>query len=837
MKKRIVALAVTIVVIAAGVGLWMLLRGTHSATNQPSKQDVAPTIQLDVPESSLLVSQDKKTIPVAVKSSNYSNIARVEYRVDGKFVAYSTTAPFDVDIDISQLSLGDHTLQAMAYSFSGKVGKSAVFTFTITPNQPTQPAGEDDTQTVQQSISIPTLRRIVKPGSSSGSNSSPGSSNDNSGGNNGGNNGGDNGGDNGDNNGDNGTAWPDTPNALVCDQPILNGLTSAPSGAQIVPAGDNSGVNFEIAGKTYWFAPGVHRLGNQALTQIEPGDNATFVGAPGAVIDGQGINQYAFTQHAVNVKIQYLTIKNFNAPRDEGVVNHDSGVGWTMEYNTFETNEGGAVFAGTNNVVRYNCMRNNGQYGFQVYSNDAGGPHHVKLDHNEISGNNTHDWESIINGCGCTGGGKFWEAYDVDVTNNYVHNNLSVGLWADTNDRDFLIDGNYISENQSQGLFYEISYNMIVQNNNFVRNALVDGPGNNSFPAGAIYLSEAGGDSRVSGRTAEIDIHDNNFQDNWAGIVLWENADRFCSSPANTSSGVCTIVNPLTATIANCTDPGSGGHVNVEPYYSDCRWKTQNVKVHNNVFNLTRSNITGCTQTSSCGYQGLFSNSGSFPTWSPYMGDVIQTAITFNQHNVFSNNTYLGDWKFKAKEQASSYNFALWQASPYSQDVGSTINGKDHLIVANAIDDDTATLEGSIGKWTSWFSSNVSQSTAEAHSGTHSLKVDITAPFGWGVQLTDPNGFPVTTTSKYVSFWGKLGTGTNLKARMEVQWLNASHNLLRTDTITSPILTSSWQKTTSPLLTMPAGAATANVVFVDSSGVAGNSMYIDDVYIADSDSI
>ena len=832
MNRRIVALAVTILVIATGVGFWAVTHFMGHSTNSPTKQDVAPVIKLDVPESSLLVSQDKKTIPVAIKSDRYDNIARVEYMVDGKFVAYSTHAPFDVDIDISNLLPGDHTLQAIAYSMTGKVGKSAVFKFTITPNQPTQPTNEDDSQTVQESISIPTLRRMVQGSSgSSGSSGDSGSSGSNG-------NSGNNGGNNGGGNGDNGTPWPDTPNALVCDQSsLLSGLASAPVGAQSVPAGDNSGIDFGIAGRTYWFAPGTHKLGNNVLSQIEPGDGSTFVGAPGAIIDGQGINQYAFTQHAVNVKIQYLTIKNFNAPRDEGVVNHDSGVGWTMEYNTFEMNEGGAVFAGTNNIVRYNCMRNNGQYGFQVYSSDAGGPHHVTLDHNEVSGNNTHNWESIITGCGCTGGGKFWEAYDVDVTNNYVHDNLSVGLWADTNDRDFLIDGNYVSGNQSQGLFYEISYNMIVRNNNFVRNGLVDGPGNAGFPTGAIYLSEAGGDSRVGGRTAEIDIHDNNFQDNWAGIILWENADRFCSSPANTSSGVCTLVNPATATIANCTDPGAGGHVNVQPYYSDCRWKTQNVKVHNNIFNLTRSNVANCTASSSCGYQGIFSNSGSFPSWSPYMGDVIQTAITFNQNNLFSSNTYLGDWKFKAKEQNSSYNFALWQASPYFQDTGSTINGKDHLIIANAIDDDTATLEGSIGEWQSWFSSTVAQSTAEAHSGTHSLKVNITAPFSWGVQLSDPNGYPVTTTPKYVSFWGKLGSGTNLQATMEVQWLNASHNLLRADTITSPVLTNTWQKTTSALLTPPAGTATANVVFRHATGTTGNSIYLDDIFIADSDSI
>ena len=32
--------------------------------------------------------------------------------------------------------------------------------------------------------------------------------------------------------------------------------------------------------------------------------------------------------------------------------------------------------------------------------------------------------------------------------------------------------------------------------------------------------------------------------DNWAGVVAWENADRFAGSPANTSTGNTTLVNP-----------------------------------------------------------------------------------------------------------------------------------------------------------------------------------------------------------------------------------------------------------------------------------------------------
>lgn len=823
MKLKSIALVIAAVVIAVGVGVWFLTKGSNNPGSQPGgtgsqQSKAAPSITLDVPQDSLLLSQDKKSFQIAIKTSDYNSIARVEYLVDGNFTAYSTQPPFTVEIDISQMSPGQHTLQAIAYAMSGETSKSDVFTFTITESQAAQPADDAAKATVRKSTSIGSLKKSISGSSNSGST--------------GNNNVGNNGGDNGEVDDPN-TPWPDVPVARVCgNTSLLSGPVSAPAGAVILPAGNNSGTDFGQEGAVFWFAPGVHYLNAAAFAQIEPGNDTTFVGAPGAVLDGQGVNQYAFSQHATNVKIQYLTIQNFVAPRDEGVVNHNSGNGWVMEYNTIRNNAGGSVFAGTDNVLRYNCLKDNGQYGFQVYDDDAGGPHNVVLDHNEVVGNNTDDWETKRPGCGCTGGGKFWDAHNVTISNNYVHNNLSVGLWADTNDTDFLVEGNYIADNQAQGLFYEISYNMIVRNNNFIGNSVHTGPNDSSFPAGAIYLSESGGDSRVTGgRTNQIDIYDNNFHNNWAGIILWENADRFCSSAANTSTGYCTIVNPA-ATLATCTDPAAGGSVNVEPYKSDCRWKTQNVHVHNNTFTTERNNIPNCTNNSSCGFQGTFANVGSFPSWSPYMGDGVQQAIMFSQNNVFSDNTYVGDWKFKAVTQNSNYNFALWQADPFNQDNGSTYNGLDHQFIANAVDTDTATLEDSIGKWTSWYSATPTRSTEQAHTGTHSLKVALDDTF-WGVQTTDPTGYPVTPIEKRISFWARLGTGgANHKATMEVQWLDADGNLLSTSQLISPPLTTTWQET-SLTLTPPTGVRRGNIVFTSNTGANGSTIFLDDIVVGD----
>jgi hypothetical protein len=459
---------------------------------------------------------------------------------------------------------------------------------------------------------------------------------------------------------------PSSPPAAVCgNTSLLSGPTSAPSGAVSVPAGNNSGIfgSSLPSSTTYWFAPGVHTLGSGEYSQIIPSNGDTFIGAPGAILDGQGTNDFAFTQQASNVTVEFLTIQHFQSPGSQSVVNHDAGTHWTIAHNTVQNNPIGAgVGIGSGDVVSNNCLTQNGEYGFNAYS--PNGVSNVTLDHNEISYNDTYNWEAKQSGCGCSGGGKFWETVGATVSNNYVHDNHNVGLWADTNDVDFNFNGNYISGNYGEGLMYEVSYNATIDNNTFIRNALGAGPSNPGFPTGAIYLSESGGDSRVSGPST-LDISGNVFTDNFDGVVLWENSNRFCNSPDNSSAGTCTLVNPSHVTLSTCV----AGTIASSPYYSDCRWKTQNVAVHNNTFTLDTGT---CPSNMDCGMNAVFSNYGTDPSWSPYQGTVIEQAITFNQNNRFYDNSYAGAWHILAHDQGTVLSLSQWQAAPYSQDAGST---------------------------------------------------------------------------------------------------------------------------------------------------------------------
>jgi len=325
---------------------------------------------------------------------------------------------------------------------------------------------------------------------------------------------------------------------------------------------------------------------------------------------------------------------------------------------------------GSNNILSYDCLQNNQQYGFNAYS--TAGPDHLVIDHNEIVGNDTYNWEARQSGCGCTGGGKFWDVNGAVVTNNWVHGNHSVGLWADTNNRNFDIRGNYFQDNYSSGLIYEISYNALIEDNTFSRNGLGAGPTNPGFPTGAIYLSESGSDSRIPGNYGTtFAIAHNTFINNWGGVILWENSDRFCGSPANTSTGSCTLVDPAVVKLHSC----NRHDIASTPYYGTCRWKTQNVSVEHNVFDFNPASIgRSCTIQKGCGFQGVFSEYGTYPSWSPYKGTIVEKHITFDQNNHFADNAYRGPWRFMVLEQGHVVSWATWKKGPYHQDTGSTLN-------------------------------------------------------------------------------------------------------------------------------------------------------------------
>ena len=88
--------------------------------------------------------------------------------------------------------------------------------------------------------------------------------------------------------------------------------------------------------------------------------------------------------------------------------------------------------------------------------------------------------------------------------------------------------------------------------------------------------------------------------------------------------------------------------------------------MHDNTFRFDPARA-GCTN-GSCGKMALLSNYGTYPSWSPYKGTLVQNAITHDQGNYWFSNAYYGPWKFVAGDTSRILTADQWQGTPWDQD-------------------------------------------------------------------------------------------------------------------------------------------------------------------------
>jgi hypothetical protein len=149
-------------------------------------------------------------------------------------------------------------------------------------------------------------------------------------------------------------------------------------------------------------------------------------------------------------------------------------------------------------------------------------------------------------------------------------------------------------------------------------------------------------------------------------------------------------------------------------------------------------------------------------------------------------------------------------------------------VPGNLLDADTSMIEGSEGEWQPWFSAAVSTSD-DAHSGDQSLEVEVTAPYGWGVEQHNWPGFEASPGEHTISFWGKADSGEDLEASMTVRWSDDEGTATGSDTITLP-LTDTWEEA-SATVTAPEGTTHAGVYFSNSVGDPGDVFLLDDIVV------
>lgn len=485
----------------------------------------------------------------------------------------------------------------------------------------------------------------------------------------------------------------------------------------IVPAQNKNYQNWQLKPATvYYLEPGLH-IGSFAANS-----NDVFVGGysreVGSTLSGNysGYPWAIASDGAANVTIEYLTIEKYQPVVDQVAINQGGDTGWTIQYNTITLNvPGGGAFAGTDSVLKDNCMTMNGQYGFQsaaavTADSLTKGPYNVTIEDNEISYNDTCDLSGKINnsavgwddynpvpekyrnarcgpvtGDGNQGGFKLWATDGVTIRGNYIHNNWGPGGWADTDNANTTWTDNVIADNESVGIIEEISYNFSITDNYLVNNGWTDGLGNPRFPQAAIYISESGSDTTFGGvppcpeitcaqqgsYPSQSIVRGNVLVDNGGSIFLWQNSNRDCGDG---SDGVCTLVgsrssSPFTipackanlrsAAVSISTYAGKKTGFPLQDWWDGCMWKTENVSVDHNTIKFNPAHIMGCTHTAwpDCGAGGIFSEYGG-PAGPG--GWVVPTSLTFFQNDLWSSNVYAGPSAFFAWNQGNGENPVSW---------------------------------------------------------------------------------------------------------------------------------------------------------------------------------
>ena len=145
-----------------------------------------------------------------------------------------------------------------------------------------------------------------------------------------------------------------------------------------------------------------------------------------------------------------------------------------------------------------------------------------RLDHNEIAGNNTDDWETARStAAAAPAAASSGRPPDADVTDNWVHDNHSVGLWADTNNTRLP----HLAATTSTATTPRASSTRPATTRRSrttpsSRNGLVAGPEDARLPdPGALPLRVRQRPAGRRGVRHAFRIIGNRFMDNWAGVI------------------------------------------------------------------------------------------------------------------------------------------------------------------------------------------------------------------------------------------------------------------------------------------------------------------------------
>jgi hypothetical protein len=279
----------------------------------------------------------------------------------------------------------------------------------------------------------------------------------------------------------------------------------AAGGGVTIGTGDNAQrvVDVHPAGTTYLVKAGTH----QSNFSVVPKSGDTFCGEPGAVLDGGRSLQTAFSGGATNVTLDSITVQNYNSAKQGAAIQPESHAsGWLVRSVSSLHNAWAGLLVADGMRILGGHYNDNDQLG--TGGNAATGvlvdgldTDPITIDGPEMARNHT-----LHASCLWEAGGMKWDFGTATIRNAYVHDNDCRGLWADMNAHGALIEHNLVEHNLAEGIFYEISQDAVIRDNQVY---------NNGYVANGWYW-DAGINAYAS---FNVEVYGNRLSGNYNGIT------------------------------------------------------------------------------------------------------------------------------------------------------------------------------------------------------------------------------------------------------------------------------------------------------------------------------
>jgi parallel beta-helix repeat protein len=280
--------------------------------------------------------------------------------------------------------------------------------------------------------------------------------------------------------------------ATVGERSMTVAVTVTPASAQRAPSpvtirpGDSiqDAVRNSPPGTTFLIRRGVHRR-----QTVQPKEGMSFIGEPGAVLDGENATAQAFlARNARDVTVRGLHITRYAPPGSGAAIEGHGSEKWTVEGNEIDGNVNGGeraygVRVGTGWILRRNSIHHNGWVGVQGYE-----CFDSLIEANDIYANPPANFDDTV---GEAANIKLFECGRIVIRGNYVHDGFFRGIWVDTMAPDVTIEHNRVVNHGRAGIWYEVSYRGTIRNN-YVENAgYAQTPLSNWLRGGGIEVSNS----------------------------------------------------------------------------------------------------------------------------------------------------------------------------------------------------------------------------------------------------------------------------------------------------------------------------------------------------------